>query len=288
MAGPLRPPPFNEIDPALSRRFGPSPTPLWQLAPWSRKRLLHIVLLILATVEDCQAYSRILLHHLTSSLHLPLRAYLENESQVARGLGLMAAEFDPEDAMQRFMELKAARKAKVGPQVIQPYTPPDSTSPRVMSDLGTRLGPGQLGEAAASGLLGFMSTPGVPVAGLFGIYLAKTSVKSIEAYAKDVVDFGFVPLHDEQKKALRKPQDVRVNDRRMHLTFVMNGWLTEEEEVTEPWKFLGRQSESYVIRWETATLFHLGAALETAVGSAAWAAANKELHTKSGKLAQWT
>ena len=237
-------------------------------------------------MEDYPSYARLLMLHLTSSLQLPLRTYQEDEVHVARCLGKLAAAFDPDEAMKKFLEQKAARRGKGNGQapVTTPLSVVNKASPIIMAEMGTPLGAGGLAKTAATGLLGCMSAADVQVGSFFGIYLAKSSIKPIESYVKDVPDFGFVPLHGDDQNVLQKTQDVVPSDRRLQLSWVLNGWLTEESSVTKSWKCLGRQAETYAVRWEVSALLSLGIALETAVGSAAWARAHRELRSRSSKF----
>ncbi|SPO05774.1 related to DUF726 domain protein [Cephalotrichum gorgonifer] len=274
--GPLRPQPFNETDPQLIHRFRPSPTPLWQLPLANRKRLMHVTLLLLLSLEEYTAYSRNLMFHLTSSLHLPLSAYQEIEIQLGRGLGQCAVEFDPVEALRFSEELKAARKGRSGPAMPPPPKLAGTLSRGlVAAGVGALIGVGTSGKVIAAGLLGPMSEIGVPVGGLFGIYMAKSSIKPMDAYTRDIQDFAFVPLHGKVQTALRESSEVHHEDRRLRLVVAISGWLLEEEDVMNPWKCFGSQGEVHAFRWEMNTLKNLGTALDTVIQSGAWGIAKK-------------
>lgn len=95
--------------------------------------------------------------------------------------------------------------------------------------------------------------------------------KMMDAYAKEVEDFAFLPLkgsrHHEQKP----------EDRRLRITVGVSGWLTQREDIITPWRALGRQSEIFALRWELEALTKLGNSLESVVKSAAWSVAKKEI-----------
>lgn len=77
--------------------------------------LLHAMLLLSLSLEHYSAHSRILLLHLSSSLHLPLHILTEDEVTVAQGL-LSAAKHlsGASEAEKRTEEGKTGRYWKVG------------------------------------------------------------------------------------------------------------------------------------------------------------------------------
>ncbi len=80
-----------------------------------RTLLLHAMLLLLLSLEHYLAYSRILILHISSSLHLPLHILTEDEVKIAQGL-LEAAKHmsGSEETQRRSDENKTARRWKVG------------------------------------------------------------------------------------------------------------------------------------------------------------------------------
>ncbi|MBE3045462.1 DUF726 domain-containing protein [Candidatus Bathyarchaeota archaeon] len=273
----------------MIHRFRPSPTPLWQLPLANRKRLLHVTLLLLLSLEEYTAYSRNLMFHLTSSLHLPLQAYQEVEAQIARGLGQVAVDFDPVAALRLSEELKAARKVRPGPGTGLPPRPVNVLSRGlVVTGIGGLLAVGGSGKAAAAALLGPMSEIGIPVGGLFGIYMAKSSIKPMESYMKDIQDFAFIPLYGKVLTALKDSGDVYHEDRRLRIVVSISGWLLEDDDVTGPWRCFGNQGEIHAFRWEMNTLRNLGTALDTVVQSGAWNTAKQAIASQNSKAAPST
>lgn len=128
-----------------------------------------------------------------------------------------------------------------------------------------------LGATTAAGLLGALAESGVIVGGLFGAYGGRMTGKMMDAYAKEVEDFAFLPLKGSMKK---EPQP---KDRRLRVTIGISGWLTQKEDIITPWRALGRQSEVFALRWELEALTKLGSSLEAVVKSAAWSVAKKEI-----------
>lgn len=99
--------------------------------------------------------------------------------------------------------------------------------------------------------------------------------KMMDAYAKEVQDFAFLPLKGTAHAKLVK--DVAAEDRRLRVTIGISGWLTQREDVITPWRVLGRESEVFALRWELEALTKLGTSLESVVKSAAWGLAKKEI-----------
>lgn len=250
----------------------------------NRKRLLHVTLLLLLSLEEYTAYSRNLMFHLTSSLHLPLAEYQEAETQLARGLGQTAVDFDPVAALRLSEELKAARKGRPGPGMGQPSRPTNMLScGLVAAGVGALLAAGGSGKIAAAGLLGPMSEIGIPVGGLFGIYMAKSSIKPMDAYTKDIQDFAFIPVRGKVMTALRDSSEVHHEDRRLRIVIAISGWLLEDDNIKDPWECFGSQGEVHAFRWEMNTLKNLGTALDTVVQSSAWNVAKKEIASKKSE-----
>jgi hypothetical protein len=77
--------------------------------------LLNAMLLLLLSLERYTSYSRILLLHISSSLHLPLHVLAENEVKVAQGLLEAAKQMSgKEETEKRSDENKFSRRWKVG------------------------------------------------------------------------------------------------------------------------------------------------------------------------------
>lgn len=223
--------------------------------------------------------------HLTSSLHLPLSAYQEAEIQLAKGLGQSAVDFDPVAALKLSEELKAARKGiRPRPGTGQPPRVPNVLSRGlVAAGVGMLFGAGGPGKIAAAGLLGPMSEIGIPVGGLFGIYMAKSSIKPMDAYTKDIQDFAFVPMHGKVQTALKESSEVHHEDRRLRLVIAINGWLLGDHNIVDPWKCFGNQGEVHAFSWETNTLKNLGTALDTVIQSGAWNTAKQAIASQDSE-----
>ncbi|CAM1503862.1 Fc.00g014530.m01.CDS01 [Cosmosporella sp. VM-42] len=275
--------PSNHLDRDLARRFTPIPNPLWTLPLEKRKLLLHTVLLLLLSLGEYSANARILLLNLTSSLNLPIKALHDEESRLAQGLSQVAIEFAPELVVdQKSDENKAPRKAKFGlGGCIHPNSAVNLALPLSAVGIGTSHGGYGLSSFAAVGLLGAMAENGAVASSLFGIYQTKPTSKMIDTFAREIQDFGLLPLHCDSITEYTDAKEMISKDRRLRMVFAMNGWLTDKDEVMRPWRFIGSQAEVYAVRWEMNTLLNLGSSLETVLKSSAWSVAKEEIISRT-------
>ncbi|KAK0100854.1 hypothetical protein ONS95_007301 [Cadophora gregata] len=271
---------IEEADAALVELYPPTSTSLYSLAKDKRILLLNAMLLLLLSLEHYVAPSRILLLHISSSLHLPLHILAEHEVKVAQGLLEAAKHMSGSDETQkRSDENKSARRWKVGLAGVAGAAVIGITgglaAPLVAGALGTIFGGLGLGATTAAGLLGALAESGVIVGSLFGAYGGRMTGKMMDAYAKEVEDFAFLPLKGS------KHHDPKPEDRRLRVTIGISGWLTQREDIIIPWRALGRQSEVFALRWELDALTKLGSSLESVVKSAAWSVAKKEIISRT-------
>ncbi|KAK3321161.1 hypothetical protein B0T19DRAFT_444939 [Cercophora scortea] len=274
-------PSFVEPDPRLIRLYPPTSTSLCSLPLEKRTLLLHSMLLLLLSLEHYTAYSRVLLLHLTSSLHIPLRILADDEVRVAKSLAQIAKDISPDELTQKKNEegktnrrWKVAMASAAGAAVIG--ITGGLAAPLVAAGIGTVLGGVGLGGTAVAGLLGTMAESSLLVGSLLGIYGARASGKMMEQYAKDVQDFAFLPLRGSIGEEIEIGK-IEPSSRRLRVVFGISGWLTRESDVIDPWRALGQESEAYAVRWELDSLLKLGNSLETVVKSAAWSKAKKEI-----------
>ncbi|KUJ13276.1 DUF726-domain-containing protein [Mollisia scopiformis] len=267
---------IEEADAALIELYPPTSTALYSLQKDKRILLLHSMLLLLLSLEHYIGHSRVLLLHISSSLHLPLHVLTEQEIKVAQGL-LEAAKHmsGSEETQKRSDENKVARRWKVGLAGVAGATVIGVTgglaAPLVAGAIGTIMGGLGLGATTAAGLLGALAESGVIVGSLFGAYGGRMTGKMMDAYAKEVEDFGFLPLKGS------KHREPLPEDRRLRVTIGISGWLTQKEDIITPWRALGKESEVFALRWELEALTKLGSSLESVVKSAAWTVAKKEI-----------
>ncbi|TQN72313.1 putative membrane protein [Colletotrichum shisoi] len=276
----------SEVDPWLARRFPPTATPLASLPVERRKLLLHTVLLLLLSLEQYTSFSRVFMLKLASSLHLTLRMFQEDEVRVARGLGKTVQEVNADEVVEdKSAENKSSRRWKVGLAGAAGAAVIGITgglaAPLVAAGIGSVMGGVGLGSTAAAGLLGTLAQSGVVVGSLFGIYGARQTSKMMDQYARDVADFAFLPLHGEMKEEYRDAKEIAPKDRRLRVVLALSGWLTQKEDVINPWRCIGHQAEVYAVRWEVANLMNMGNSLETVIKSTAWSVAKKEIVTRT-------
>ncbi|OCL10917.1 DUF726-domain-containing protein [Glonium stellatum] len=129
-----------------------------------------------------------------------------------------------------------------------------------------------LGASAAAGYLGSLASSAVVVGGLFGAYGARMTGRMMDEYAKEVDDFGFVPIRN-----FHRPRKIEKEFRRLRVAIGISGWLTEKEEVVVPWRVIGPSIEGFALRWELEALLKLGNSISTMVQSAAWGYAKSEI-----------
>ncbi|PBP23714.1 DUF726-domain-containing protein [Diplocarpon rosae] len=270
----------EEADAALVELYPPTSTSLYSLSKDKRVLLLNAILLLLLSLEHYSAPSRVLLLHLSSSLHLPLHILTEQEVKVAQGL-LQAAKHmsGSEETQKRSEENKVSRRWKVGLAGVAGAAVVGITgglaAPLVAGALGTIFGGLGLGATTAAGLLGALAESGVIVGSLFGAYGGRMTGKMMDAYAKEVEDFAFLPLRGG------KSREPSAEDRRLRVTIGVSGWITQREDIIIPWRALGRESEVFALRWELEALSQLGSSLESVVKSAAWGVAKKEIISRT-------
>jgi len=272
-------------DAALTRLYPPTSTSLLSLHKKNRILVLNSTLLLLLSLEHYESQSRILLLHIASSLHLSLGILTENEVKVAKTLLEVAKKMSAEEeAKKRGEENQTTRRWKVGLAGIAGATLIGITgglaAPLVAAGLGTIMGGLGLGATAAAGLLGTLAQSGVIVGTLFGAYGGRMTGQMMDLYAKEVEDFAFLPLRGSTKKC-RKTQDIPVEDRRLRVAIGISGWLTQKEDVINPWRALGHESEIFALRWELDALKNLGTSMESVVKDAAWTMAKKQIIQRS-------
>lgn len=308
-------------DTALKEIFPPIDTPLSSLEEPTRILILHSTLLLLLSLEHYIAPSRVLLLYLTSSLHLPLSVLTDDEEKIAKGLLEAAKHMSGESETQKKAEEnKHSRKWKVGIASVAGAALIGVTgglaAPLVAAGVGSVMGGLGLGATAAAGYLGAVAGSTVIVGGLFGAYGGKMTGEMMDAYAKEVSDFAFLPVkekpnplsstnkdsssHSKHEKEIKDPASdsskplspssaTAIDDpssRRLRVTIGISGWLTEAADVTTPWHVLGSNAEVFALRYELEALMNLGNSMQAMISSAAWGYAKSEMikHTIFAEL----
>lgn len=207
----------------FSKIYPPISTPLATLDEPKRLLILHSTLLLLLSLENYLALSRVLLLHITSSLHLPLTAFTEDEVKVAVGL-LEAAKHISADTETRKKaeENQQSRKWKVGLASVAGAAIIGVTgglaAPLVAAGVGGVMGGLGLGATAAAGYLGAVAGSTILVGGLFGAYGGKMTGQMMDSYAREVEDFAFLPIReslaniDKKSKQLKEDDDKKLTE----------------------------------------------------------------------------
>lgn len=181
--------------------YPPISTPLAALDESKRLLILHSTLLLLLSLENYLALSRVLLLHITSSLQLPLKALTSDEEKVAAGLLEAAKHINAEtETRKKAEENQQSRKWKVGLASVAGAAIIGVTgglaAPLVAAGVGTVMGGLGLGATAAAGYLGAVAGSTILVGGLFGAYGGKMTGQMMDSYAREVEDFAFLPISE--------------------------------------------------------------------------------------------
>ena len=201
---PTQPTNSNDTAEDLSKFYPPIETPLASLDEKSRILIIHSMLLLLLSLENYVAPSRVLLLYLTSSLHLPLKVLTEDEEKIAKGLLEAAKHMSGEsEAKKKAEENKDSRKWKVGLASVAGAALIGVTgglaAPLVAAGVGSVMGGLGLGATAAAGYLGSVAGSTVIVGGLFGAYGGRMTGQMMDNYAREVDDFAFLPVRKDRK-----------------------------------------------------------------------------------------
>ncbi|TQS35213.1 hypothetical protein Golomagni_04374 [Golovinomyces magnicellulatus] len=264
----------------LSKLYPPISNSLSSLPQEKRVLIFHSILLMLLSLQKYMAPSRILLINLISSLHLPLDILVKDEIKIAQSLlGAVEHMSGTEETEKRRRENFISRRWKTGLAGIAGAAVIGITgglaAPLVAGAVGTIMGGFGLGATAVAGLLGGLAQSSVLVGSLFGAYGARMTSKAIDSYAKEVQDFSFLPMKSS------KGQEILQKDHRLRVTIGVSGWLTDKEDVINPWRAFGQESEVFALKWELEALTNLGHSLESVAKSTAWKIAKKEIISRT-------
>ena len=251
--------------------------------------MLHMVLLLMLSLQEYSSNSRILLVYLASSINVPLKVLQEDEVRLANGMAQVAL-----DALADFEERKANNEPKSSRRWKLGFgNPPGSggnqhlPQPMIDAGIGTLSGVFTLPTAISAGLLGPLADNGNLVGGLFGTNPARPTSKSMESYAREISDFTFLPLQGSFREEFVDARYIPASDRRLRLVIALSGWLMEENDLSKVWECLGSQAEVFAMRWEIHSLLNLGGSLETVIKSIAWSSAQKEMRPRTSKFFSW-
>ncbi|KAK4936204.1 hypothetical protein LTR10_022851 [Elasticomyces elasticus] len=276
-------------DARLAKIYPPVQTPLVNLSHLERSTILKAILLMLLSLEAYRAHSRTLILRLATSLHISAGELSKMEKDTAFGLLAAASKMDAGDSASAAQKASAtARKWKVGLASVAGAALIGVTgglaAPLVAAGVGGLLGGLGLGATAAAGYLGALASSGVLVGGLFGAYGGRMTGQMMDKYAKEIEDFAFLPV----KGSVKDSEEKQHERRRLRVTIGITGWLTKEEEVTQPWRVLGDGGEPFALRWELQALQNLGNALSNFISSKAWGYIKKEIIKRTILAGLWS
>ncbi|KAH0839087.1 hypothetical protein AYO21_04682 [Fonsecaea monophora] len=278
-----------EANSKLLKVFPPVQTPLANLSQGERSTIIKAILLLLLSLEAYRAHSRVLLVRLAMSLGVNVGEVSKMEKDTAYGLLTAAAKMDASESTQKAQQASStARKWKIGVAGVAGAALIGITgglaAPLLAAGVGTLMGGLGLGATAAAGYLGALAGSSVLVGGLFGAYGARMTSQAMDKYSKEIDDFAFLPINGREDDA----EEVQKQRRRLRITVGISGWLTEEEQVTLPWRVLGEGGEPFALRWELQALLNLGSALKDFVVSQAWSQIRRELIKRTIFAAVWS
>ena len=198
----------------FTKLYPPISTPLAALDEPTRLLILHSTLLLLLSLENYLALSRVLLLHVTSSLHLPLTAFTSDEVKVAVGLLEAAKNISAEsETRKKAEENQQSRKWKVGLASVAGAAIIGVTgglaAPLVAAGVGGVMGGLGLGATAAAGYLGAVAGSTILVGGLFGAYGGKMTGQMMDSYAREVEDFAFLPVRESLANIDKKSEQLK-------------------------------------------------------------------------------
>ena len=275
----------RQIPPKLEHLFPRVLTSLTKLPIPKRELILHSFLLLLLSLENYNAASRVFLLYLTSSLKLGLKSLREDEEKTAKGLLLAAKQISASrETLEKGKESEESRRWKMrlatvaGAAIVGlsgGYAAPliAASVGGIMSELG-------LGASAAAGYLGSVAGNTYVVGSLFGAYGGRMTSEMMRNVSADVQDFAFLPVHGERKEHKNSIEAV-TDSRRLRVTIAISGWLLEKEEVITPWRVLTPTSEVFALRFELESLMKLGQSINTMASNSAYGYAQSAFATRS-------
>ncbi|GFP54136.1 uncharacterized membrane protein C6F6.13c [Trichoderma asperellum] len=189
-----------------------------------------------------------------------------------------ALDLSEEDAIaQKSEETKTSRRWKLG---LGNHSG-KLAAPLAAVGIGAAHGGLGLTSYTAAGLLGIMAENALAIGSLFGINTLKPLGKMMETFAREVTDFAFIPIHSTDVSEYRDPRGIPAEHRRLCLTIAIGGYVIGDEDITKTWHCLGRYTETFATRWETAALTSLGSSLDTVIKSSSWSSAQAEIKSRT-------
>lgn len=262
----------------LQHLYRPFPTRLNTIPKEDRVCVVSCMVLILLTLGHYSAHSRVLLCYLTSAFAVPLSVLSNEETEIARTLMLASKSLSADaEAQKRKDDNASSRRWKVGLASVAGAALVGVTGGLALPVVAGAIG-GLMGGVGLGGLASFIGSfamNGALVGTLFGAYGAAMTGQMVDNYAKEVEDFKFIPIKDEWAEFGREEDEVE--QRRLRVTIGINGWLNDKDDVVQPWRVMGQDSEVFALRYEMEALISLGTSLKNMVSSYAWSIVKIEI-----------
>lgn len=285
----------REVDEAksismLQSLYPPISTRFTTISKDDRVCVVGCMVLLLLSLGHYSAHSRSLLCFLTSSFALPMTVLTNEENEISKTLILASKTLTADaETQKRQAENASSRRWKVGLASIGGAALIGITgglaAPVVAGAIGGLMGGVGLGGVAS--FLGIFAMNGALVGTLFGAFGGKMTGEMVDAYAKEVSDFKFIPISEEWGEHTRQPLPEE-ETRRLRVTIGINGWLNTKEDIVRPWRVLGRDSETFALRYEIDALLELGNSLKDMVSSYAWSFVKVEILKRTVLATLWS
>lgn len=276
---------------SLQKQYHPIPTRLTTISYQDRIHVISSMVLLLLSLGHYSAHSRLLLLYLTSALSLPYTILSKEETEIARTLLLASKTLTADSETQARQQSNASSRAwkvglaSIGGAVLIGVTG-GLAAPVVAGAIGGIMGGVGLGGVAS--FLGIFAMNGALVGSLFGAFGGKMTGQMVDAYAKEVEDFKFVPIAEEWGKHGTNEQEAEIASRRLRVTIGVNGWLNSQDDVTKPWRVLGSDSEVFALRYEVKPLLALGNSLNDLISSTSWSIIRIEILKRTVLATLWS
>lgn len=258
-------------------------TKLVEMEKAKRVQIINCCLLLLLSLEEYSSLSRILLLRLSSNLAIPRSTLVNLENQVAAGLLQAASHLKASEHAQKEAQANAtSRKWKVGLATVAGAALIGVTGGLAAPFLAAGLGSifGAVGLGAVSGLLGGLAGNIVLITGLFGAYGAKMTGEMVEEMAKDIEDFKFLPLNEQQghMKEEYASRDAMQSEHKLRVAIGISGYLTTRKDVLHPATVIASSAnETFALQWEVEALLRLGLSFTSVLKSYVWEVAKYEI-----------
>ncbi|KAL9621252.1 MAG: hypothetical protein Q9160_004273 [Pyrenula sp. 1 TL-2023] len=281
-------------------------TSLNQLDKDKRALILNCCLMLLLSLEQYPAHSRILLERLAFHLDLASDTLPLAESTVAQGLleSAAASSADADEVTRKkAAEDATARRWKVGLATVAGAAVVGVTgglaAPFLLASAGAIMGGVGLGGLAS--LLGALVGNPVVIGALFGAFGGKITGKAMDEYAKEVKDFKLIPLDEislppppDPNTPRPPPASIPNPTHKLRLSIGISGYLlpdspssspvpssdprpspaTSTHDITTPWRiFSSRTTSPFALRYDPPVLLRLGSTIDTLLRNTAYSLA---------------